>query len=125
MEVRPFGPWRQANPDDLVGVGRRVNPRPLVGTWYDEFAIIYDAGAERGMAPRVIDDLAIWEVAAVLGVNRESEWPTDAPISADTARNELAMRDGRPRPRASDPPPTREEWQRMVALVQGAKRKAN
>jgi hypothetical protein len=58
-------------------------------------------------------------------VNRESEWPEDAPISADTARSALAAAEGRERPTANTPPPTREEWNRMVALVQGAKKKAN
>lgn len=73
----------------------------------------------------------MWEIASILGVNRppaiddvEHQWPADAPISEAAARGALAAAEGRERPRAGDPPPTREEWQRMVALVQGAKRKA-
>lgn len=124
MEVCPFGPWREVGPEDLVAPGRRAQPRPLLGRWQDEFAIIYDACAQAGLAdPRRVDDLAMWEVASILGVNRESEWPEDAPISADTARGALAAAEGRDRPRATDPPPTREEWQRMVALMKSAKKR--
>jgi hypothetical protein len=74
--------------------------------------------------------LAIWEVASILGVNRPAveadalAWPADAPISAAAARGALAYSEGRERPRADDPPPTQDEWRRMVALAQGAKKRS-
>lgn len=52
-----------------------VAPGPVsafAGTVWGEFAPIYRALAQLGIGPRDADDLELWEIAAVLGVDLDS-----------------------------------------------------
>src|SRR5262249_40032413 len=53
----------------------RARARPLYGTEYDLRALIYDACANlpSGPPPPVIDELELWQIAAILGKNRAPE----------------------------------------------------
>lgn len=66
MAVGPFGPWRQATGLELTDAAKR----PLHGTVFDEFALLYEAGAEKHLSPRDVDECEFWELAAVFGANR-------------------------------------------------------
>lgn len=50
-----------------------VTPRPLEGDWRDEYALIYDAAASRGIGPAECDACEIWVLAAALGANRPDD----------------------------------------------------
>ena len=66
MAERPFGPWRPATGVELNDAAKR----PLHGTIFDEFALLYEAGAAKNLSPRDVDECEFWELAAVLGANR-------------------------------------------------------
>jgi hypothetical protein len=53
--------------------------RPFEGSWWDLFAQIADALAQRGIVAGSYDDCELWDVAAMLGANRapEPETPAD------------------------------------------------
>lgn len=82
----------------------------LDGTWFAEFAPIYEAFAAVGITSREADQYELWEVAAAFGGHRPPE-PEAAPVEmADdpyegfdfVTENERARAEGRP-PRL--PPP--------------------
>lgn len=86
----PAGPWHR------VPAGQGTpDSGPLAGTWFAEFAPLYEALAARHIGPREADCMEIWEVAAALGVlSGEAEVP-----ARDLIAERVAAR------RAGLPPP--------------------
>lgn len=77
------------------------------------------------LGPREVDDLELWELAAVLGRNEAEQrepWPEDAP-PIGTFRRLNAYRNDRVPP-AADDPISDDEYRELVALAKTGQRTA-
>jgi hypothetical protein len=94
----------------------------LEGDWRDEFAIVYDAAAARGLNPRECDDLEIWVLAAALGANRadDSDPLVDEEGLTWNERRAIALARGDPEPQWADMPMTPKERADAEALMRNA-----
>lgn len=90
----PAGPWRLA----AAGAARGG---PLAGTWFGEFAPLYQAFAARGIGAREADLYEVWEVAAALGVLETKG--EDGPERDYIAERVAAKRSGAPPPTPGPP----------------------
>lgn len=91
----PAGPWRP-----LATGGARAEG-PLAGTWFGEFAPLYEAFAARGIGAREADLYEVWEVAAALGVLDAKD--DDRPERDYIAERVAAHRRGAPPPTPGPP----------------------
>lgn len=82
----------------------------MAGNWRDGFAALYDACARAGLAnPREVDRLELWEVAAVLGLDKAPQEGVGVPVGQRdiVAERLYAHEHGLPPPQP-DPPQHRD-----------------
>lgn len=83
----PFSPWRQRdqlNPGELADLDSRPSS-PLDDLWLGGFADLYRALAGI-MSPAEADDCELWQLAALLGADRQIQ--SDDPVDRIAARLE-------------------------------------
>lgn len=94
----PAGPWRPAQTGAAAASGSEGR---LAGTWFAEFAPLYQAFAARGIGAREADLYEVWEVAAALGVLDPKD--DDQPERDYIAERVAARRSGAPPPTPGPP----------------------
>ena len=62
LALAPYGPFR------VLAEGEQPDRKPVLPGVRGELVPIYHAGARLGFTPRDLDEMELWEVAAVFGV---------------------------------------------------------
>lgn len=118
---RPLPLWTYQR-GGITADDQPAGPRPLAGDWRDEFSLVYDAAAERGIGWQACDDAEIWVLASQLGANRPDK---DAdPLTDETGytfnqRRAIALTRGEEPPSFDDEPMSAAEIAGMQKLMGG------